>query len=213
MCGIDPAVTADSTPVHLTSTSIHMSDTIKDATNETIDSYVTDMLALERHISTALAGQIEDLDEHSEFKGSLILLHTVCEKHVTALEALTARREQNVGGLSKVVKNVVSSVLGAGAAAIDFLRTEKLPKDLRDDYTALSLAYIGNLMLHTTALSLNDAEVASLARTHMTEHAESMMSLQHVIPAATIAFLAGEGLPVNLSVIPEVTSAIAGAWH
>lgn len=189
-----------------------MSETTKDATRETVDSYVTDMLALETHIQTAVAAQIEDLDEHSEFKGPLILLHATCESHVRALEALTVRREQNVGGVSKAVKKAFSSVLGLGAAAVDFVRTEKLPKDLRDDYTAISLAYIGNLMLHTTALTLHDDEVAALAKTHLTDHAQAMVAMQHIIPAATVAFLATEGLDVNLSVLPEIEKTVKSAW-
>ena len=189
-----------------------MSKTTIEATKEAIDSYVSDMLALEKHIATAIAGQIDDLDEHSEFKGSLIAIHTVSDKHIAELEALATRREQNAGGVSKAVKNAFSSVLGLGAAAIDFVRTEKLPKDLRDDYAALSLAYIGHLMLHTTALGLNDAEVATLSRTHLTDHARSMMALQRIIPAATTKFLVSEGMQVDASVLPAIQNAIAAAW-
>lgn len=189
-----------------------MADSTKDATAETIDSYITDMLALEKHIQTAVSGQIGDLDEHSEFKGPLIRIQTTCETHVHALEALTARREQNLGGMSKVVKKAVSSVLGLGAAAIDFIRTEKLPKDLRDDYTAISLSYIGYLMLHTTALTLHDAEVADLARNSLGEYAETMMALQRIIPAATVAFLASEGLDVDASVLPTIEETVSNSW-
>ena len=190
-----------------------MSQTTQVSKKETVDSYVTDMLALEKHIQTALAGQIADLDEHSEFKGPLIRIHTMCDAHVSALEALTARRDQNVGGMSKVMKKAVSSVLGLGAAAIDFVRTEKLPKDLRDDYTAISLAYIGYLMLHTTALTLNDSEVATLAGTHLREEAESMMALQHIIPAATVSFLASEGHDVDNSVLPQIAETVSTSWR
>ena len=189
-----------------------MSPVTQVSKKETVDSYVTDMLALEKHIQTALSGQIEDLDEHSEFKGPLIRIHEVCDKHVTALEALMARREQNAGGVTKAVKKAVSSVLGLGAAAIDFVRTEKLPKDLRDDYTAISLAYIGYLMLHTTALTLNDSEVATLAQTYLREQAESMMALQQIIPAATVSFLASEGHDVDSTVLPEIAATITASW-
>lgn len=188
-------------------------DKTKDETKEKIDSYVTDMLALEQHIQTALAGQIEDLDEHSEFKGPLIRIHAMCENHIHALAAITARREQNVGGVSKVVKKAVSSVLGLGAAAIDFVRTEKLPKDLRDDYTAISLAYVGYLMLHTTALTLGDEEVSGTARAHMREHAESMMALQGIIPAATVGFLSSEGMEVDLQVLPQIAKTVEASWR
>ena len=189
-----------------------MSQTTHVSKKETVDSYVTDMLALEKHIQTVLSGQIEDLDEHSEFKGPLIRIHAVCEAHVGALEALTARRELNAGGVARVVKNAVSSVLGLGAAAIDFVRSEKLPKDLRDDYTAISLAYIGYLMLHTTALTLNDIEVATLARTCLREQAELMMALQAIIPAATVSFLASDGHDVDTSVLPEIAETVTASW-
>jgi len=197
--------------LHLTDTC--KSESTKDATAEAIDSFVTDMLALEKHIQNAVSGQIADLDEHGEFKGPLIRIHTICETHVQALEALTARREQNLGGMSKVVTKAVSSVLGLGAAAVDYLRTEKLPKDLRDDYTAISLSYIGYLLLHTTALTFHDAEVADFARTSLGEYAESMMALQRIIPAATVAFLSSKRLDVDNSVLPKIEQTVQESWH
>lgn len=184
----------------------------EDAT-EKLNGYVTDMLALEKHMQTALAGQIEDLDETGEFRTTLVKLHAVCEHHVRTLEALTERREQNVGGVSKAVKKAVSSVLGLGAAAIDFVRTEKLPKDLRDDYTALSLVYVGYVMLHTSALTLGDTEVADTAAIHLREQAESMMSLQRIIPAATIEFLTSEGLHTDATVLPSIADTIESSWR
>ncbi len=189
-----------------------MADVTNETGTELINGYTTDMLALETHIRTAIAGQIEDLDEHSEVKGALIRIHTMCDAHVHAWEAVTQRREQNVGGVSKVVKQAVSSILGAGAAAIDFIRTEKLLKDLRDDYAALSLAYIGSLMLHTTALTLGDAEIAAIAKINLGDHAEAMMSLQRFIPAATVTFLAEEGLTVDRSVLATVAQTVDDAW-
>jgi len=189
-----------------------MNPATKDETNEAIDSYVSDLLALETHIQTAISGQIQVLDEHNEFKGPLIRIHALCESHVNALQTLTTRREQNVGGVSKVVKRAVSSVLGLGAAAIGMIRTEKLPKDLRDNYAALSLAYIGAVMLHTTAVTLKDTDVADLARTVLNDHASSIMVLQQIIPAATVSSLASEGMDVDVSVLPEIASTIHAAW-
>lgn len=189
-----------------------MPSATNEAIQETIHSYVTDMLALEKHIQTAVAGQIEDLDEHADVKGALIRIHAMCETHAHALEAISARREQNLGGVSKVIKKAASSLLGLGAAAIDFVRTEKLPKDLRDDYTAISLAYIGYLMLHTTALSLGDTEVADTARVHLGAHADAMMALQRIIPAATIAYLASENLAPDASILAKVDETISQSW-
>lgn len=189
-----------------------MASETHDERKEAVDSYITDMLALEKHIQTAVAGQIEDLDEHPDVKSELTRIHAMCEAHARTLESITERREQNLGGVSKVFKKAASSVLGLGAAAVDFVRTEKLPKDLRDDYTAISLAYIGYLMLHTTSLSLGDIEVGETARVHMAAHAKAMMSLQKVIPGATLAFLADEELNPDTSVLDTVQASITDSW-
>jgi ferritin-like metal-binding protein YciE len=147
--------------------------------SEAINSYVTDMLALEQHINKAITGQIEDLDE--EYPEVVRILRTVeseTERHIDALKALSERRVEGGQALADVVKRAGSAILGAGAAAVDFVRNEKLPKNLRDDYTATSLAAIGYVMLHTTALSLGDREVADLAHRHLKDHARNVMLRQ-----------------------------------
>lgn len=45
-----------------------------------------------------------------------------------------------------MLKRAGSAVLGLRAAAVDVVRTEGLPKNLRDDYTAFSHATIGYVM-------------------------------------------------------------------
>ena len=151
--------------------------------------------------------------EHTEVRGAMIRIHTMCDAHVHALEAVTQRREQNVGGVSKVVMQTVSSALGAGAAAIDVLRMDKTPKDLRDDCVALSLAYIGNLMLHTSALTLGDAEIAAIAQINLSDHASAMLSLQRIIPAATVATLVAHGMTVDPAELATVAKTVDAAWR
>ena len=182
-------------------------------TTEAINSYVTDMLALERHIQTAIAGQIEDLDEeYPDVVRHLRVVKREVDGHIHNLEGLAERRVQGGQGLADVVKRAGSAVLGAGAAAVDFVRNEKLPKNLRDDYTATSLAAIGYVMLHTTALSLGDREVADLAHLHLKDHARSVMRLHNVIPGAVIAFLQSDGLPARADVLNEVSRNIEKVW-
>lgn len=181
--------------------------------NEAINSYITDMLALEQHIHKAINGQIEDLDEdYPDVVRHLRLVEREVEGHIDSLKALVERRAEGGQGLADVVKRAGSAVLGAGAAAIDFVRNEKLPKNLRDDYTATSLAAIGYVMLHTTALSLGDREVAELAHRHLRDHARSVMRLHNVIPSAVIAFLQQDGLPARTDVLEEVSRNIETVW-
>jgi ferritin-like metal-binding protein YciE len=185
----------------------------EDAT-KAVNSYITDMLALEKHIQKALAGQVEDLDEEDPgFAAEIRKIHGSVEQHVNTLEALAERRQDGGQKLSDAVKRAASNVLGVGAAAVDFVRTEKLPKNLRDDYTALSLASIGYVMLYTTATSLGDSEAASMARLHLQEHAQNTMQLHALIPGAVIRFLQRDGLPARSEDLAEINKTVAAVWE
>ena len=180
---------------------------------EAVTSYITDMLALEQHIQKAVNGQIEDLDEeYPEVVQQLRVVEREVEGHIETLKALAERRADAGQGLADVVKRAGSAVLGVGAAAIDFVRNEKLPKNLRDDYTATSLAAIGYVMLHTTALSLGDREVADLAHRHLKDHARNVMLLHNLIPGAVIAFLQKDGLPARQDALTEISRNLETVW-
>jgi hypothetical protein len=179
--------------------------------SEAINSYVTDMLALEDHIEKALRGQLEDLKDHPDVITELTGIHRKVEHHISDLKLLSERR--SAGGPADLIKRAGSAVLGLGAAAVDLVRKEGLPKNLRDDYTAFSLATIGYVMLYTTGLSLGDREVAELARQHFTDYAESVTRLHNIVPAAVIRYLKEDGLPVQENVLPEISRAIEEVWQ
>jgi ferritin-like metal-binding protein YciE len=179
--------------------------------DEAINSYITDMLALEEHIEKAVRGQLNDLEDYPEVTRDLKQVLRKVEQHVSDLQELSERRKAK--GASDAIKKAGSAVLGLGAAAIDLVRTEGLPKNLRDDYTAFSLATIGYLMLHTTALSLQEREVAELARQHFADYAQSVTLLHNVVPGAVVRYLREEGLPVQEGVLPEISRTIEEIWH
>jgi hypothetical protein len=179
--------------------------------NEAINSYITDMLALEDHIEKAIRGQLEDLKDYPGVVTELRQIHRTVEHHISDLRALSERR--GAGGVKEVVKRAGSAVLGAAAGAIDLVRTEGLPKNLRDDYTALSLASIGYVMLHTTGLALDDGEVAELAQQGFSDYAGAVSRLQATIPAAVVAFLNQDGLPAREDVVPQIRRTIEQVWQ
>ncbi len=178
---------------------------------EAVTSYVTDMLALEQHISKAIEGQIADLKDYPELTGELKGILGTIGGHISTLEMLAKAHGGEGGG--GAIKKIGSALLGFGAAAIDMVRNEGMPKNLRDDYTASSLATIGYVMLHTTALSLGDRETAAIAQRHLADYARIVMTLHNVIPAATIRFLQQEGLPARSDVLDEISRNIDGVWR
>jgi len=178
--------------------------------NEAINSYITDMLALEDHIEKALKGQLTDLKEYPDVVVALRDIHTKVEHHISDLRMLSDRR--NAGGVVESVKRAGSAVAGVAAGVIDLIRTEGLPKNLRDDYTAFSLANIGYVMLHTTALAFEDQEVADLAHQHLRDYTDAVIRLNNLIPAAVVRFFDQQGLPVRADIVSEVNTNVAEAW-
>jgi hypothetical protein len=179
--------------------------------NEAINSYISDMLGLEDHIEKAIRSQLEDLKDYPDVVTELRQIHRKAKHHIADLRGLSERRE--AGGVKESVKRAGSAVLGAAAGVVDLVRTEGLPKNLRDDYTALSLASIGYVMLHTTGLSLGDGEVAELAHQGFRDYAEAVSRLQASIPAAVVAFFRQEGLPAREDVVPQIRRTIEEVWQ
>jgi ferritin-like metal-binding protein YciE len=178
---------------------------------DAVNSYITDMLSLEEHIEKAIKGQFQDLKQYADFESELRQFHRKVEHHISDLKELKSRRD--AGGVAEAIKRAGAAVAGAGAAVIDIIRTEGLPKNLRDDYTAFNLATIGYLMLYTTALSLGDREVSELARQHYTDYTAAVMRLHNLTPAAVVRYLQEEGLPAMETVLPEVNRVSTEAWR
>jgi ferritin-like metal-binding protein YciE len=178
--------------------------------NEALNSYITDMLALEDHIEKAVKSQLADLKEYPDVVAALRQIHTRIEHHISDLRMLSDRR--NAGGVVESVKRAGSAVAGVAAGLIDLVRTEGLPKNLRDDYTAFNLANIGYVMLHTTALAAEDQEVADLAHQHFRDYTDAVMRLNSLIPAAVVRFLEQQGLPVRADIVSEVNQNVTRAW-
>jgi ferritin-like metal-binding protein YciE len=176
-----------------------------------INSYITDMIALEDHIEKALKGQITDLKDHPDFVNEVRQIHRLVEHHVSDLRALADRRK--AGGIAEAVKRAGSAVAGVAAGVIDLVRTEGLPKNLRDDYTALSLATISYAMLYTTAIAVGEPEVAELAQQHLRDYAGAVKRLNTLVPASVVRYLSLEGLTVQESVVPEVGRVLKAAWE
>jgi hypothetical protein len=184
-------------------------------TQEAIHSYVTDMLALEEHIEKAVQAQVSAHEkDHPAEAATLRRIHATINDHVAALRSLDEGIEGGGGqALGEAIKRVGSTLAGLGAAAIDLLRNERLPKNLRDDVTAFSLAATGYLMLHTTALGLGHAATATLAARHLTGYADMIMQVNHLIPEAVLAQLAADDLVVDRGVADKALDAYRSAWR
>jgi hypothetical protein len=181
------------------------------STTPTINTYVSDMLALERHILQPIQTQLSDnaLKSSPAAVGLLRDMVSLVEAHIEALEA----RLNVLGGHSgSPLKSGVSSVMGAVAAAIDNVRKTEVSKDLRDDYTALCLGSISYTMLHTTARGLHDQLTADLAKRHLQDYATLIMRLSAIMPSVVLTELRELGVPVDAALVGEARQEEENAW-
>ena len=180
---------------------------MKNSAADMLNSYITDMLALEVHIEKAIVGQMNDLDgEEPEFAAALQQAHEMIAAHITHLGLVADSRGMSSGSaVAERVKNVVSKVAGLGAAAVDLVRREKLPKDIRDDTAAFRLAEVGYAMLHTSARVLDDDdEVRKLALDHLRDYVNLPVTFRDLAPAAVLRYLEKAGYSVSEELLTRV---------
>lgn len=176
-----------------------------------LQTYVSDMLALERHIAIPFANQLKDDDFQTGEAAEIVRrLHALSEEHISNLETCL----RDIGGhAASPVKDAVSQMMGEAASAIDMVRKTKVSKALRDDYTALALCTAGYTMLQTTAIALSNDRVASLAHTHLRDYAQCVMEIGQALPAITLDELRDIGLSVDPSMAEPAKQAAEGAWR
>lgn len=176
-----------------------------------LQTYLSDALALERHIAQPLARQRE-FDEAGRFGDAvriIAMIKSLTDAHVKALEA---ELETAGGHAASPIKSAWAQLLGAGAAVIDGARKTKVSKSLRDDYTALSLASISYTMLLATALALGDRDIASLAQTHLEDYARMIMAISDAMPAVVLEELRADGENVRLDAVDVARQETKSSW-
>jgi ferritin-like metal-binding protein YciE len=158
---------------------------------EVVSQYVSDMRVLEAHIQEALEKQVGQTKDQPDINRAIQQYATTTKLHVERLE----RHLKALGDQDTIVdkaKGGISALFGIAAGAIDAVRTHQTSKNLRDNYTAASLAVIGYVMLRTTALACDDQTTAELAELHMGETIEMCQWIARTIPEAVIRDLQAE---------------------
>ncbi len=176
-----------------------------------VATYLSDMLALERHIAQPVESQLKSGDHQSYADAIRIIgrIKTSTDNHITALEA----QVKAVGGhAGSPVKSAWSALLGGGAAAINQVRKTKVSKSLRDDYTALGLSAISYTMLHATAMGLGDTATAQLAKRHLDDITPIIVDISKAMPTVVLQELREDGENVQVSAAQITEQQTGESW-
>lgn len=193
------------------STQTNIDSTDQGDEKHTIATYLSDLLALEKHMAAPITTQVNS-DAHQDYPEAAHIfqqIKTATDSHIAALEA----RLEAVGGHpASGIKSAWSQLMGGGAAAINTARKTKVSKSLRDDYTALGLSSISYTMFHATALGLGDSASAQLAKRHLDDITPLIVAISEIIPVVVLAELKADGENVQISAAQLTQQASKDSW-
>ena len=176
-----------------------------------LQQHVGDMLALDRHILSAVDRQLMDTDASSYANVRELLDSTreVMGRHIDRLE-----QELDVlgGSPTSPIKSAVSSAAGSAMALLDRVKHAQVSRMIRDNYTALSLASVSYSMLHTTALALNSQRIADLAQQCLMEVTPLIIRYSEQIPVVVVNEMARDALPVDVTISQVAVDNTQRAW-
>ncbi|HQH26691.1 MAG TPA: hypothetical protein PLP17_04780 [Oligoflexia bacterium] len=146
-----------------------------------LGNYLYAQLAFEESLYKEVEDQLSLLDE-SKFADVKKLLHLVQD----VLETQFSRLNDSIERISK------GALQDTDAKHLDDLRLlnglnikirrKTVSEMLRNDYTALNLAAMGNILLHTAALAAEAKEVADVALEHLTNLTPFISQMNELVP-------------------------------
>jgi ferritin-like metal-binding protein YciE len=158
---------------------------------DTLQQYVSDMLAVERHILPALENQSKD-DRYAKYPEARRLVNKIEATIRSHIDGLEQHLKHLGGDPASPIKSAVTAVLGVAATVIEKVRTDPVSKDLRDDYTVLSLTSVSYTMLHTTGQALRDQATAELAVNYLRDYTPLISEINEVVPLVVVSELRDE---------------------
>ena len=178
--------------------------------DEQIQTYINDMVAVEKHVLNAVNRQLND-DDLSPYPDVRVVLTTVRDRmksHIDAWEQYLDVYDED----SSALKNALTSFFGAAAGVIDRIRTYPVSKDLRDTYTALGLVSISYTMLHTTALGMGNSAVAEIALNHLRDVTPLITRISAIIPRVVGFELRSDNPELDVAQIDQAIANTQQAW-
>lgn len=147
-----------------------------------IKKYATDLLALQRHLLSAVKKQqTSDKVTQKEAIELFYQLNLTLSEQATRFESAVEALGGHVN-VREEIKNKLAGFTGSIAALVDTVRKDTVSKMIRDDYIALSMLAAGYKMLHTSALIANEENLVKLTREHLGTIAKLITETSKVLP-------------------------------
>ncbi len=169
-----------------------------DSARDVLRKYVSDMVAVVRHVHEAVERQIHD-DDTAKFPEAKALLADISVELNTQRSHLDGLSKEIEAGHFATAKEAVTAATGFLTGLYDSLRSHPISKDLRDDYVALTLCCVAYEMLHSTGLAVKHAPTAELALRHLQQLTPYVNKIGQLIPQVVVRELSERGVEVDMA--------------
>lgn len=169
-----------------------------DSARDVLRKYVSDMVAVVRHVHETIERQTKDGDA-SKFPEAKALLAEISVELNTQRNHLDGLAKELEAAHFAGAKEAVTAATGFLTGLYDSLRSHPISKDLRDDYVALTLCCVAYEMLHSTGLAVKHTQTAELALRHLQQLTPYVNRIGQLIPQIVVRELAERGVDVDLA--------------
>ena len=179
---------------------------------DSLQQYVSDMLAVERHMLPAFENQSKD-DRFAQYPEARRLVNKIEATIHSHINGIKQHLESLGGDAGSPVKSAVTAALGMAASVIENMRTDPISKNLRDDYTVLNLAAVSYTMLHTAGQALMDQQTADIAAAFLMDYTPLITELNEVIPEVVVNELRDETEVLDPGAAARAVERTQQAWR
>lgn len=179
--------------------------------SDSIKQYVNDVIGMERDITNAIQGQLDDdrLATHPDLKMLLAEVAAQSESRLQRFKDLSDAEDASFGA---TVKEGVMAVTGTLAGLYGKLREHPLSRMLRDDIVATTVAATSYTMLLTLGLAANHSAVIALAEEGLKASARFTMQLGQHLPLIVASELAKDAPLSNPGAAQLAADKMQEAW-
>ncbi len=185
--------------------------------NNTLINHISEQLALEETLYKVIEEQLELIAEtdYPDAKAILQKTHQLLEQSYSNLNSQLDKFEAAIKkeeSSKPYLNGTTPPKTQVKATAKELPRQLLISKILRDDYSALNLITMGNTLLHTAALALEDEELATLALKHLSGLAPVVVRLGELLPEVVTRELKTEFQKIDANVAQLALNNSKLAW-
>jgi ferritin-like metal-binding protein YciE len=165
--------------------------------------YLEDAYAMEHEIVEVLEKQVKETDKYPDIQARIQQHLEETRLHEQRMADRLKAYNEKPSGTKSITASLIGNLIGAAGAG----RTDKLSKTARDDYMTEHMEIAAYELLIATAHLYGDNETIYAAQANLRDEVRIANWLEQHLPDTVVYSFQEDGIPVDVSQIPNVRRA------